>query len=498
MRVGSIHATLGDLGTADAKLSSALSTLPEVFSSADDESRRLAIESEAYWQLTKCLFDSGKTNESDEAFQKSRLCIDQAIELKQDDVSLGLLNARLLCDYGTMLTRTARIDDAQLKLNDSISSLENLLTLQERGGSGAYADTNPRTNVLRQLWASRIALARVFRMRGSVLQATELLVNASPQLSDLEKLGPDDPTTLRLNFLQRNALGLCQLDQGQFELSRQSFLEAINYQELLLKQYPRRQELRKNHASLLGTLAVVSIQLRKPEDALGYVSKSLGINSQLAMEYPDRQEYLGEKAKSLINLVAILASANRLQEAITRGTELIEIQTKLSLEHPEQTEYGYSLAASLNIVATVLGRLGENSQAYDYFDQSQSVYFDLINRSPSVTTYRMGFVNNCMSKAEFAYRSRDLQLAIDTYSQAIEIIHSVRPLGTLAESKLLAKAYLGQASAFQEIGDHASSRVCAQLGADTIGACKDADVHFQEIFSKCSELAKSTNDGIRH
>jgi len=286
MGIGSIHATLGDLDTAETKLSSALSTLPEAFSSADDESRRLAIESETYWQLAKCLFDSGKTNESDEAFQKSRSCIDQAIELKQDDFSHGLLNARLLCDYGTMLTRTARIDDAQLKLNDSISSLEKLLTLQERGGSGAYADTNPRTNVLRQLWASRIALARVFRMRGSVLQATELLVNASPQVSDLEKLGPDDPTTLRLNFLQRNALGLCQLDQGQFELGRQSFLDALYYQELLLKQYPRRQELRKNHASLLGTLAVVSIQLGKPEDALEYIYKSLGINSRLAMEYP--------------------------------------------------------------------------------------------------------------------------------------------------------------------------------------------------------------------
>ncbi len=211
MRIGSIHATLGDLDTAETKLSSALSTLPEAFSSADDESRRLAIESETYWQLAKCLFDSGKTNESDEAFQKSRSCIDQAIELKQDDFSHGLLNARLLCDYGTMLTRIARIEDAQLRLNDSISSLEKLLTLVERGDA-SVADTNPRTNVFQQLLASRIAQARAFRMRGSVSQATELLVNASPQLSDLEKLDPDDPTTLRLNFLQRNALGLCQLD----------------------------------------------------------------------------------------------------------------------------------------------------------------------------------------------------------------------------------------------------------------------------------------------
>lgn len=87
---------------------------------------------------------------------------------------------------------------------------------------------------------------------------------------------------------------------------------------------------------------------------------------------------------------------------------------------------------------------------------------------------------------------------IDTYSQAIEIMLSVRPMGTLAESKLLAKAYLCQASAFLGIGDHASSRVCAQLGVDTIGACKDADLQCQEIFRKCSELAKSADDDSRH
>lgn len=70
----------------------------------------------------------------------------------------------------------------------------------------------------------------------------------------------------------------------------------------------------------------------------------------------------------------------------------------------------------------------------------------------------------------------------------------MKPFSLLAESKSLANAYLGQASAYQTLGNHTASRVCAQLGANTIGTRKDADVQYQEIVRRCLELAISTVD----
>lgn len=496
MRVGSIYATLGDLVTADEKFQAVLGSVSEVFSSSDEESRRLAIKSETHWQIARSLFDGGKTGESDKAFQDSRSSILKAIELNQGDDGFRLLDARILCDYATMLTRTSRVDEAQQRLLESISSLENLLSPQEE--NSIPADAILRTEFLKQLCASKIALARVFRMRGELAQAIDLLANTSAGLSFLEKLDPEDPVVLRLRSLQSDTLGFSQLAQGQLDFSRQSFLEATHYQEMLLKQYPRRQDFLKNYANFLGSLAVVSIRLRNPDEALNYIFKSLRIHSELTERFPDRPEYLGEKAKSLSNLVAILAAGNRLDEASIYGAELIDLQTKLCFTYPEQAEYSYGLAASLNIVATVLGRTGQTLQAFDYFDQSQAVYSELIHRNPTVPIYRMGLANACFAKAELSRLSYDWPRAIDAYSQAIEVIYSGMSSSPIAESSLLAKAYLGQAVAYKELGNLPISRACARLGAAAIEPWKDKDSLGQEILRRCLEAAADPVDETAH
>ena len=497
MRVGSIYATLGDLVTADEKFHGALSTLSKVSSSSENGASRLAIESETYWQIARNLFDRGKTSESDGAFQDSISRLQRAIVLEQDDHSYRLLESQILCDYGTMLTRSSHLDDAQQRLNESISSLEKLV-LSEGNQSDIREKPELRIIALKQLWASRIALARVYRIRGAMSQATQLLADTLPKLSDLEELRPDDPVMLRLSSMQRDALGMCQLDQSQLELCKQSFLEATRYQKMLLEQYPRRQDLQKNYANLHGSLAVVSIRLRNPDEALNYIFKSLRIHSELAERFPDRPEYLGEKAKSLSNLVAILAAGNRLDEASIYGAELIDLQTKLCFTYPEQAEYSYGLAASLNIVATVLGRTGQTLQSHDYFDQSQAVYSELIHRNPTVPIYRMGLANACFAKAELSRLSLDWPRAIDAYSQAIEVIHSGMSSSPIAESSLLAKAYLGQAVAYKELGNLPISRACARLGAAAIEPWKDKDALGQEILRRCLEAAADPVDETAH
>lgn len=491
MRLGSIHTLLAELSPAEQKLNEALDALQGITDGSQKNQHRLDLLAETYWELAKCLFDAGRPQESQKAFQDAVTKSTQIIQSSPTDVKQALLTSKIQRDYGVMLTRTNQFELAQKNLSDSI---EILREMQARPQDSKSSDTSSQRQIIEQLWSSKTAQAMALRMQGGSEQAIQLLEESLPQLLDLQTQLPEDPILLRLLSVHQFTRSLCQRDLGRLGECKESLLKALEYQKKLVGMYPTRHDLLKKYGSLCGELGIVSIRLNQPNEALDSTFEALQIQSQLADSHPDRPEYLGEKAKSLINLVAILASLNRLQEAITHGSELIEIQSKLNQEHPEQADYAYGLAASLNIFATVIGRLGENALAYHYFDQSQSVYRELVERYPSVTTYRVGLANSCFSKAESAFRSGDLHLAIDTYSQAIEIIHLMKPFSLLAESKSLANAYLGQASAYQTLGNHTASRVCAQLGANTIGTRKDADVQYQEIVRRCLELAISTVD----
>ncbi|MFM7843702.1 MAG: hypothetical protein ACKPEY_05660, partial [Planctomycetota bacterium] len=198
---------------------------------------------------------------------------------------------------------------------------------------------------------------------------------------------------------------------------------------------------------------------------------------------------LGEKAKSLINLVAIQASADQLTEASQRGAELIELQTQLCRDNAHKPEYQYNLAAAYNIMATVQGRLGQRPQAYSSFEQSQTIYGDLITIYPAIAAYRTGLWNTTYSLADFAISQQDWPRAREAYSQLINGICEPGSESLPTDSKLLAKAYLGQAMALQAIGSQVDSQACARLGAATIEPWKSTDPQGQEIFRRCLELA---------
>lgn len=492
MRIGSIHALLGQLDAAEPKLLSALTALPETFSEAPKESQRLAVRAETHWHLAKCFFDAGKATDSEQSFQEAWQNSQQAISLQPQGGKHRLLSARIQCDYGTMLLRTSRSEDAQQKMIDSISELEKFIE-SSNSEEPQIVSSNQSIDATKQICASKIALAQANRMRGEHSKAIALLESLSTRLADLENRSPEDPMIAMLNSTQGYAIGMCQLEQGKFEAARHSFLKAMAHQERLLAEYPSRQDLQKNYGSLCGSLAVVSVRLNRPEDAFKFISKSFEINSDLAQKHPGNLEYVGEKSKSLTNLVAILANANRLDEAATYGHELIELQSKLAQENPNRAEFAYGLAASLNIVASVLGKLGQDEQATTYYNRSRCAYADLIQHNPQVHAYRMGLTSACLSKADFARAIQNWQQAIEAYSQAIETIHNFKATSMALESNLLARAYLGQAVAFKSLGQFAESRACAQLGAQTIMPWKDSP-QGQEVLRMCLDL--STNSTV--
>jgi serine/threonine protein kinase len=489
MRIATIQMTLGDLHSVRDKLQTALDSLPAETAEPTKEVRRLTLAAETYWQIAKCLFDGGQVIESKQAFRDSLSQIEQAEKLQLQNTDHQFLEAKILCDYGTVLTRVSRVQEAQEVLTRSISRLESLQTSPLRTTDDFHTSIS-HAEVLKRLWASRNALAKVMVARGAAAQATELLEHAPRELKELESQLPDDPTIHRLLSAQKNILAICQQNLGRLEMSKNSFLEALNYQQKVVDQYPSRPDLLKNSAAIYGSLAAICLRLQHMDEALRYVSESLRINSELAERYPVHQEYVGEKAKSLINLVAILTSANQLTEASNRGTELIELQTKLCRDNPHHAEYQYGLAASFNIVASVRGRLGERTQAYSLFEQCQATYEELIAHHPTIATYRTGLINSIYSLADLAIAQQDWLRARDAYARLINSICEPSSESLPAESKLLAKAYLGQALALKALGIPADSETCARMGADTIKPWTNTDPQGQEIFRRCMALVR--------
>lgn len=77
---------------------------------------------------------------------------------------------------------------------------------------------------------------------------------------------------------------------------------------------------------------------------------------------------------------------------------------------------------------------------------------------------------------------------IDAYARVIQEIATKVPLSTMSDSVLLSKAYLGQAMCFKQLGDLKTSRICAELGRNTIELWKDRDATSQELYRQCSKL----------
>ena len=371
MRIGSIQTIHGELAPAEENLRSAIGVLQEDFSEPKSQSQRLSILAESHWQLAKCLFDAGKSDKSEVAFQEALISIEQASELAPDQSSYRLLKSKILCDFGTFLTQLSRVQEAQESLQQSLEVLEGLET-PLLPNTETVTHRSLSSEVSQQRIASINALARVILAAGGAAQAAQLLENSKLELSKIESQVPNDPVVQRLTSIHRTLLGLCQLTLGRVEESKVSFLEAEIRQIKLIETYPRRQDLQRAQASLMGYLADVSVRLGQTLDALRFSDQSYRINTNLVERYPDRPEYLSEKAKSLNNFVAILTTNHQIPEAANYGTELIDIQSALILRYPEQPEYTYNCAASSTILAKVFGWLGDDQRAYHLFAQSQA------------------------------------------------------------------------------------------------------------------------------
>ncbi|MFM2013831.1 MAG: hypothetical protein RLZZ396_2615, partial [Planctomycetota bacterium] len=120
----------------------------------------------------------------------------------------------------------------------------------------------------------------------------------------------------------------------------------------------------------------------------------------------------------------------------------------------------------------------------------RATYLELTEKHPAVAAYRNGLINTVLSVAELATRNQSWSDAIDAYAKVIQQIVAKTPESSMSDSVLLSKAYLGQAMSFKQLGESKTSRICAELGRNTIESWKDRDATSQELYRRCSNLLK--------
>jgi serine/threonine protein kinase len=487
LRLGSINRILGEANAANEKFTEVLAALSLLKQAAPRDPRTLSLLAEVNWERAKNIFDSGNSMESNQLFREANAYASQAIELEETSTSSRFLLARILRDYGVMLTRIGKLDEARSQIDASMHLLESIL--QSKNQDGMEGLKSPKSErVMEQIWSNRIANAVLLRMRGEPLLGVNLLGTIKDEFKESKPNANDDSIALRLFSIHHFTLGTCYLDAGRYPQAKSEIIEATQYQKKLLDLLPRRADLRKNYGSYLGTLAVISIRLQEYQSAIEYITEALTIHSELAAYYPERPEYRIEKFKSMSNLIATLALLNRFSDATKYGEELMKLQVVISNESREQAELAYTFATSSHILAQVHTTLNQFEEATALLRQSQSTYLQLIESSPNVAAYHLGLANSKLLHGEITSRNLDWTQAIDAYANLIHEICSKRSFAFIPENLLLAKAYLGQALASRELGDSRLQRICTELARDILASRKDKDPVSLEIYNKSIQL----------
>jgi tetratricopeptide (TPR) repeat protein len=329
MRIGSIQTIFGKLASAEENLRSALGVLEEAFADPKAQSQRLSILSESRRQLAKCLFDAGKSDESDVMFQEALKGIEQAIEYSPDDSTFRLLRSKILCDFGTLLTQLSRVQEAQERLQESLEVLVGFdKPLSQSTESVTYKSLSSEAS--QQRIASINALARVILATGGAAQAVQLLEDSKVELWENETLVPNDPVVQRLISIHRTLLGHGHLILGRFEASKVAFLEAEIYQSKLIDQDPRRPDLQRAQASLMNSMAIVSLrigQLGDDQGAYYLFAQSQAMYQDLIDRYPSVTSYLSGLISSSFSEAELATERCDFHQALDAYSRIIEIMS---------------------------------------------------------------------------------------------------------------------------------------------------------------------------
>lgn len=387
-RLGSLHAWLGRLETANSELSLAieeLSNLPQL----PAESRSISLDlAEAQIELADLQKVLGQ---SDSALNTFSAAIDRLQPLSKMDPDNAEI-ARLLA---------VASDGAAV-----VQMLGMKPTLAEPLLKQALALLNPLRERFPTVARYREALAKSSNSLGLVLKFQGKPDEAEKALSDAlshyRRLADDFPS--RIDYRRALARSLANLaivheESGKLRDAETLLSESAKQYEALAQSHPDIPKVRRDLALAQNSLGTILVRRFKDAEAFTAYRRSIEVARELTTSYPDVPDYRNALGSALLNLGIHERIAGTLPASENRLAEAAQIYQELSKSYSDRPDYGVQLGRALDSLGLTLTDLGRPQQAEDAMRRSIAEFDRLLATMPNSYEARVGLASSLMNLA---------------------------------------------------------------------------------------------------
>jgi serine/threonine protein kinase len=452
LRLGTIHSMLGEQDTAKNELQEAEQLLIQLIPT-DPNSVYRNLLAETYGQLAKGAHQQGDIEGAIGYFRSALASLDsEPAPTRSIDWKRIELETDLRINFGTLLTLSKQFEPATEQLDLAKELLERAEVL---------ADS--QEDLLVQKCRTVIRIALNLQALGKIHEAIQTLERSSQEISQLNRLLQNSGPALDAYAMHQTVLGKCYRDVGNFELAKEHMTSAISAQRRLVAAAPSAPLLKSQLGINLGVLGVIESQRREMQPAIDATSESLAIHRKLLESHPDNTAYRYEEVLALTNLVAIHTGFDSLSEANQFAPRLLDARRELCKRDPDRIEFIHGLAVALGVVGSLQTKTNQSDEAQALFEEAEGLYRGLIDRLPSSNDYRNGLAKMNLNRAELARQKERWEQSVELYQQAIAIFEKGNAKSRQPERGWLKQCYLGQASAYEAMGDQQAMQRCLGL-----------------------------------
>jgi tetratricopeptide (TPR) repeat protein len=458
LRLGTIHSMLGEQDTAKNELQEAEQLLIQLIPT-DPSTVYRNLLAETYGELAKGTHQQGDIEGAIGYFRSALASLDsdatpnsEPAPTRSIDWKRIELETDLRINFGTLLTLSKQFEPATEQLDLAKELLERAEVL---------ADS--QEDLLVQKCRTVIRIALNLQALGKIHEAIQTLERSSQEISQLNRLLQNSGPALDAYAMHQTVLGKCYRDVGNFELAKEHMTSAISAQRRLVAAAPSAPLLKSQLGINLGVLGVIESQRREMQPAIDATSESLAIHRKLLESHPDNTAYRYEEVLALTNLVAIHTGFDSLSEANQFAPRLLDARRELCKRDPDRIEFIHGLAVALGVVGSLQTKTNQSDEAQALFEEAEGLYRGLIDRLPSSNDYRNGLAKMHLNRAELARQKERWEQSVELYQQAIAIFEKGNAKSRQPERGWLKQCYLGQASAYEAMGDQQAMQRCLGL-----------------------------------
>jgi tetratricopeptide (TPR) repeat protein len=458
LRLGTIHSMLGEQDTAKNELQEAEQLLIQLIPT-DPSTVYRNLLAETYGELAKGTHQQGDIEGAIGYFRSALASLDsdatpnsEPAPTRSIDWKRIELETDLRINFGTLLTLSKQFEPATEQLDLAKELLER-----------AEVPADSQEDLLVQKCRTFIRIALSLQAQGQIQEAIQSLERSSQEISQLNRLLQNSGPALDAYAMHQTVLGKCYRDVGNFELAKEHMTSAISAQRRLVAAAPSAPLLKSQLGINLGVLGVIESQRREMQPAIDATSESLAIHRKLLESHPDNTAYRYEEVLALTNLVAIHTGFDSLSEANQFAPRLLDARRELCKRDPDRIEFIHGLAVALGVVGSLQTKTNQSDEAQALFEEAEGLYRGLIDRLPSSNDYRNGLAKMHLNRAELARQKERWEQSVELYQQAIAIFEKGNAKSRQPERGWLKQCYLGQASAYEAMGDQQAMQRCLGL-----------------------------------